>query len=103
MRYSTQPKFRKYVKEYGFLSFARKVGDKYDKKLIDNATKTGRDAAKVVSKRLVQKTAEATGYLTGNKIVDKITWLGKIKSKEKEHWKEREKEEQEIYIPPEKR
>ena len=39
MRYSTQPKFRKYVKGYGFLSFARKFGDKYRKKLMDTATK----------------------------------------------------------------
>ena len=35
MRYSTQPKFKKYVKGYSFLSFARKCGDKYGKKLID--------------------------------------------------------------------
>ena len=27
MRYSLQPKYRKYVKGYGFLSFARKFGD----------------------------------------------------------------------------
>ena len=27
MRYSAKPKFRKYVKSYGFLSFARKCGD----------------------------------------------------------------------------
>ena len=32
MRYSTQPKFRKYAKGYDFLSFARKFGDKYGKK-----------------------------------------------------------------------
>ena len=43
MRYSTQPKFRKYVKEYGFLSIARKCGTKYGKKLIDTAAKTGID------------------------------------------------------------
>ena len=35
MRYSTQPKFKKYVKGYSFLSFARKCDDKYGKKLID--------------------------------------------------------------------
>ena len=29
MRYSTESKFRKYVKGYGFLSFAKKIGDKY--------------------------------------------------------------------------
>ena len=33
MRYSTEPKFRKYVKGYGFLSFGRKFGDKYGKKI----------------------------------------------------------------------
>ena len=50
MRYSTQPKFRKNVKGYEFLSFARKLADKYGKKLTDTATKTGIDAAKVASK-----------------------------------------------------
>ena len=33
MRYSTEPRFRKYVEGYGFLSFARKIGDKYGKKV----------------------------------------------------------------------
>ena len=31
MRYSTEPRFRKYVKGFGFFSFARKFGDKYGK------------------------------------------------------------------------
>ena len=97
MRYSAEPRFRKYVKGYGLLSFARKFGQKYGKKLIDTATKTGIDAAKTASKRVVQKTAEATGDLIGNKIADKITSIGKPKEKEKT-----EKVE-EIYIPPEKR
>ena len=60
---------------------------------MDIATETGMDAAKTVSKRVVQKTAESTGDLIGNEIADKITSLGKIKSKER----------QEIYIPPEER
>ena len=54
MRYSREPRFRKYVKGYGFLSFARKIGDKYGKKLIDTTTKTGIDAAKTASKSVVQ-------------------------------------------------
>ena len=81
MRYSPEPKYRKYVKGYGFLSFARKSGDKYGKKLMYTATKTGIDAAKTASQRVVQKTAEATGYLIRNKIVDKITSLDKRKVK----------------------
>ena len=66
---------------------------------MDTATKARMDEAKTASKGVVQKTAEATGDLIGNKIADKITSLAKTKSKEKE----KEKEEQEIFIPPEKR
>ena len=50
---------------------------------MDTATKTGIDATKTASKRVVQKTAEATGDLIENKIADKITSLGKTKSKKK--------------------
>ena len=95
MRYSKEPRYRKYVKGYRFLSFARKFGDEYGRKLIDTATKTGIDAAKTASKKVVKKTAEATGDLIGNKIADKITSLGKPK--------EKTKKVEEIYIPPGKR
>ena len=79
MRYSTEPRFRKYVKGYGFLSFARNFGNKYGKKLMDTATKIGMDAAKIASKRVVQKTAEAIGDLIGNKTADKINSISKLK------------------------
>ena len=65
---------------------------------MDKATETGVDAAKTASERVVQKTAEATGYLIENKIADKITSLRKSKNKQKENKDETE----EIYIPPEK-
>ena len=55
MRYSTEPNYRKYVQGYGFLSFARKFGGKYGKKLMDTATKIGTDAAKTASKRVIQR------------------------------------------------
>ena len=89
MRYSLETKNRKYVQGYGFLSFARKFGDKYGKILMDIATKTGIDPTKTASKRVVQKTAEATRDLIGNKIADKITSVGKSKNKEKEKKDER--------------
>ena len=77
------------------MSFARKFGDKYGKKLINTATKIGMDAAKTASKRIVQKTAEATGDLFGNKITDKITSMGKPK--------EKTNKTEEFYISSEKR
>ena len=84
MRYSLESRYRKYVQGCGFLSFARKFGDKYGKKLMDTATKNGIDAAKTDFKRIVHKTAEVTGDLIGNKVADKITSVGKSKNKEKE-------------------
>ena len=52
MRYSTEPRFRKYVEGYSFFSFARKFDEKYGKKLMDTATKTGIDVAKTTSKKV---------------------------------------------------
>ena len=72
MRYATEPRFRRYVKGYDFLSFAKEFGNKYGKKLIDTATKTGIDAAKTASKRVVQKTAEATVDLIEIKQLKKL-------------------------------
>ena len=62
MTYSTEPKYRKYVKGCGVLSFARKFGDKNGRKLMDTATKTGIEAANTASKRALPKTAEAAGW-----------------------------------------
>ena len=67
---------------------------------MDSATKLGIDAAKTASKRVVQKTAEATGDLIGNEIADKVTSVGKTKRKKKE---DETNKRQEIYIPSEKR
>ena len=58
------------------------------------------DAAKIASRRVVQKTVEATRDLIGTKIDDEITSIGKQKEKPKEKTKEKLEE---IYILPEKR
>ena len=47
---------------------------------MNSATETRISAAKTASKRVVEKTEEATRDLTGNKTADKITSAGKIKS-----------------------
>ena len=82
MRYSNEPRDRIYVKGYGFLSFAKNIGNKYGKKLFDTAKKSTTDVIKTASKRAIQKTAEATGDLIGNKIADKITSISKKSVKE---------------------
>ena len=113
MRYSIEPRDRIYVKGYGFLSFAKNMGkslsNKYGQKLLDSAKKSTTDAIKTASKRSIQKTAEATDDLIGNKIADKITSISKKPVKELPNNDEREEENVEIttykkrYVSPEER
>ena len=91
MRYSIEPRERRYIKGYGFLSFARNFDNKYGKKLMNTAIKTGANFNSKYGKKLTDtaiktgkdfatiagKSAEATGDLIGNKIVDKITSASK--------------------------
>ena len=94
MRYSIEPKD---VKGYGFLSFAKNMcknigknlSGKYSQNLLDSAKKSTTDAVKTASKRVIQKTAEATGDY-------EITKTSKIDKNELEIRKER-------YISPEER
>ena len=64
MRYSIEPRERRHVKGYGFLSFARNIGthatnvaknmsNKYGQKLADPAKKYATDAIKIASKRAI--------------------------------------------------
>ena len=88
MRYSTEPRERRYVKGYGFLSFAKNMGkhatrvaknlnNKYGQKLVNTANKSATDALKIADERVIQKTAEASRHLVGNFITDKITSISK--------------------------
>ena len=92
MHYSIDPRKRIYVKGYGFMSFARNFSDKYSKSLIDKGIAISKTFAKTVGKRILKKSAEATGNLIGKKIADKIT----AKPKKNDVTNER-------YISPEER
>ena len=70
--YSMEPRTRKHVRGYGFFWLARNLSNKYGKQLLDTAAKTGLDALKTASKKVVLKAAEATGEFIENKIADKI-------------------------------
>ena len=62
--YSIETRNRRYVKGYGFLSFTKNIdkniSNKYSKKLLDSAIKSGAtkvatDAIKTASKRAIEK------------------------------------------------
>ena len=70
MRYSIEPRERRYVKRYGFLSFARKFGNKYGKKLMNNAIKTGTNFNSKYGKKLTDtaiKTGKDFATISGKK------------------------------------
>ena len=62
---------------------SKNLSGNYSHKLLDHAKKSATYALKTTSNRVIQKTAEATGDLSGNKIVaavdnfydDKITTI----------------------------
>ena len=73
---SIEPKARKCVKGYGFLSFTRNLSNKYRKIMLD----IGIDALKTVSIKVIYKAAEAISRFFGDKIADKI-----VKPKNSKH------------------
>ena len=77
MRYSIEPRERRYVKGYGFVSFARNFSDKYSKSFMDKGIDVSKKIAKTAGKKILKETAKATGALIGNKIADKITSASK--------------------------
>ena len=96
MRYSIEPRERRYVKGYGFMSFARNFSDKYSKSLMD----LSKTFAKTAGKKILKETANATGDLIGNKIADRITAKPSKKSHDNEVINGIPKE---IYISPKER
>ena len=50
----------------------KNLSGKYRQKLLDHAKQSATGALKTASKIEIQKTAETTGNLIGNKIADKI-------------------------------
>ena len=59
MRYSIEPRDRIYVKEYGFLSFAKNMSktlsNKYGQKFFDSAKKATADTIKLLQKGQFKK------------------------------------------------
>ena len=125
MRYSLEPHYRRYVQGQGFMSFARNIGNKYGKsiinsknakkifdvsksiknkygkKILGNSSSAGKDFAKIAGKKVLTKSAEATGDLIGNDIADRIT--KSARNKEQKEDDRIMEETQEMIIPPEKR
>ena len=58
-------------------NISKKLSIKYNQKPFDHAKKSAAVALKTASKRAIQKTAEASSDLIGNKIADKIARASK--------------------------
>ena len=88
------------------MSFVKNVGkdlsNKYGQKLLDSTKKSTTDAIKTASKRAIQKTAEATGDLIGNKTSALKTSVKALQNNETEEDIERATPKKR-YISPEER
>ena len=78
------------------MSFTGNLSNKHGKQFLDTATKTGLDALKTASRKVVHKAVEATGEFIGSKIADKIV-------KQKPLVNENLRNVEEMIILPEKR
>ena len=79
----------------------KKYGKKYGNKLLDNSISAGKDFAIIAGKKVLTKSAEATGDMNGNKIADRITKSARNKAQKED---DRIMEQtQELIIPLEKR
>ena len=96
--YSVEPRTRKYVTGYGFLSFARNLSNKSEKQVYCYKKRNKS------SKKIIHKAAEATVEFLGNKIADMVTkWYGDKTVKTKPVIDENSRNVEEVIIPPEKR
>ena len=59
-------------------NISKSSNSKYTQKLLDHAKQSATDDFETSSKRVIQKTAEVTNDLIGNKIDDKITRVSKL-------------------------
>ena len=59
MRYSIEPREKRFVKGYGFMSFARNFSDKYSKSLMDKGVDVSKTFAKTAGKKILKETARA--------------------------------------------
>ena len=76
------------------------MSNKYSRKILDTSMDAGKDFAKIAGKKVLTKSAEATGDMIGNKIADIITKSSRNKAQKED---DRIIEEtQELIIPPEK-
>ena len=75
MRYSIEPRERRYIKGYGFLSFAKNFSNKYGKKLMNTAIKTGRNFNSKYSTKLTDtaiKTGKDFATIAGKEMLIKV-------------------------------
>ena len=55
MRYSIEPRERRYIKGYGFVSFARNFSGKYSKSLMDKGIDVSKKFAKTAGKKILSE------------------------------------------------
>ena len=106
MRYSFEPRYRRYVQRQGFMFFAKNIGNKYGRKIfdksidvgkkmnnkygrkiLDKSMDAGKDFAKIAGKKVLHKSEEAAGEMIGHKIADRLTKSSRNKAQKEKRKK----------------
>ena len=59
MRYSLEPRCRKYVQGQGFMSFAKNIRNKYGRKIFDKSIDVGKSMSNKYGRKILDKSMDA--------------------------------------------
>ena len=84
MRYSLEPRYRKYVLGQGFMSFAKNIGNKYGRKIFDKSIDVGKNMSNKYGRKILDKSIDAGkdfAKIAGKKVLHKS-----VEATEKNNW-----------------
>ena len=59
MRYSLEPRYRRYVQGQRFMSFAKNIGNKYRKKIFNKSIDIGKNISNKYGRKILDKSVDA--------------------------------------------
>ena len=75
MRYSLEPRYRKYVQRQGFMSCARNIGKKYGRKIFDKSIDVGKNISNKYGRKILDKSMDVGkdfAKIAGKKVLHKV-------------------------------
>ena len=62
MRYSLEPRYRRYVQGQGLMSFAKNIGNKYGRKIFDKTIDVGKKMSNKYGRKILDKSMDGKDF-----------------------------------------